>query len=474
MPGRRNRGKQTGSGTTGLGPGASFGPAAFLSPALVLAIAGLAAWGTVAAQVPVAGQVRAAAQVPVAAQPPFAARTEPAEPAHAGEHLHTPLEASEDLSWPELIDVTLENFPRFVELAARDAEANALVERSRSWLAAQPQLVVRYQSDRPWDDVNLEEREVGVELPLWRPGERRAAESLGAAAKGGSSAAATALRHEIIGMLRMSLWDIERAANELAVARDAARIAGELQAAIDRRFAAGEVPLSDTLLIRSSAMEREAAVIEAEALLVDAERAYQSLTGLDTKPTDFSEALTDREDFDDSHPLLRLAESEVEQALAAVELTRRSSKGNPSLTIGPADQRGAFSNYWARSVNLSVSMPFGGRAHSAAATAASSRAATQAEADRRQLLRELDLELHEAKHTLLVIEESLTLAEQRSELAAQGFAMSERAFAEGETTVLELLRSEEIALATQREVAGLEVERQRAIAQINQSIGVWP
>jgi cobalt-zinc-cadmium efflux system outer membrane protein len=417
----------------------------------------------------------ALAVVSLATGAPIAAQTEPApERERAGEHLHTPLETSTSLTWPELIDATLENLPRFIELAALDDEANALVARSRSRLAAQPQLVFRYQSDRPWDDVDLQEKELGLELPLWRIGERRAAESLGAAATDGSSAAELALRHEVIGMLRMSLWDIERAANELAVARDAARIAGDLLLAVDRRFAAGDVPLSDRLLLQSTAMEREADVIEAEALLVDAERAYQSLTGLNTKPAEFSEPLTDREDFDDSHPLVGLADSKVERARAEVDLTRRSAKGNPILTVGPVDQQGAFSSYSARSINVSVSMPFGGAAHSAVATAASSRAAAQAEAERLQLLRELDLELHEARHTLLVVEDSLALAEQRSALAAQSFSMSERAFAEGEITVLELLRSEEIALTTQREVVGLEVERQRTIAQINQTIGVWP
>jgi cobalt-zinc-cadmium efflux system outer membrane protein len=394
--------------------------------------------------------------------------------AHAEEHLHTPVETSANLAWPELIETTLENFPHYIELAAHEEEANALVDRSQSLFADRPRIVVRYQSDRPWDNVKLREKELGVELPLWRLGERRAAASLGTAALDGSTAAAIALRHQVIGMLRNSLWDIERATNELAIARDAAGIAGELQAAIDGRYSTGEIPLSDTLLFRSTVMEREAAVIEAEALLVDAERAYQSLTGLNLKPAEFAEPLTAREDFDDSHPLLRLADSEVQRARADVELTRRSSKGSPTLTIGPVDQQDAFSNYSARSINVSLSMPFGGRAHATTATAESSWTATRAEADRRQLLRELDLEHHEALHTLLVVEESLELARQRAELATRSFSMSERAFAEGEISVLELLRAEEIVLATHREVAGLEVERQRSIAQINQAIGVWP
>jgi cobalt-zinc-cadmium efflux system outer membrane protein len=400
---------------------------------------------------------------------PLAAQT-----GHAQEHLHTPLETSADLAWPELINATLENFPRLVELAARDAEAGALVERSRSWLAGAPQVYMRYQTDRPWDNVELREYELALELPLWRPGERRAAGTVGTAATGEASAAAMALRHEVIGLLRMALWDIELAANDLDVARNGARIAGDLQAAIERRYQAGELPLSETLLVRSTAMEREAAVIEAEARLVDAERAYQSLTGLNERPGDIAETLTDREYFDSSHPRLMLADAELERARAELDLTRRASKGTPTLGIGPQSQRGAFSNYSANSLNVSISMPFGGRAHSATAAAEAARIAAQAESDRMQLLRALDLALHEARHSLLVIEASLELAKQRAELAARSFEMNERAFAQGEITLLELLRSEETTLVTQREAAGLEAERQRAIAQINQAIGVWP
>lgn len=405
----------------------------------------------------------------VAAQSSSPARLE-----HTEEHLHTPIEISSSLGWPELIELTLENFPRFIELSAMAEEASALTERGDSWFAERPQFVMRYQSDRPWDDVNLRERELGVELPLWRLGERRAATSLGTAANEGSTAATLALKHEVIGLLRIALWDIELAANELAVARDAARIAKDLRAAVDKRYEAGEAPLSDTLLVASTAIEREAAVIEAEALLVDAERVWQSLTGLNTRPAEFAEQLTSLQDFDDSHPRLQLADAEVRRARADIELTRRSSKGNPTLTIGPLDQRDSSASDSARSINVSLSMPFGGRSHSAVATAESSLSATRAEADRLQLLRDLDLDLHEARHSLLVIEESLELAIQRKELAARSFEMSQKAFTEGETSVLELLLSEEVALTTEREVVGLEVERQRAIALINQATGVWP
>ncbi len=392
----------------------------------------------------------------------------------AGAHTHTPLAASAELTWAALIETTLEHYPEFVELAAREQEASALAQRGRSWLAGQPAVAMRYQSDRPWDNANLREYELGLDLPLWRPGQKRSATSLGRAASTASGAAALALRHEVIGLLRMALWDIERAANELAVARDGARVAADLEAAIERQYEAGELPLSETLLVRSTAMERAAAVIDAEAMLVDAEREYQSLTGLDIKPALFVEPLTDREDFDDSHPQLALAAAEVERARAELDLAQRTAGGTPRLTVGPRRERASFSSYSADSLGITVSMPFGGQAHANAATAAAVRTVARAQSDRLRLLRQLDLRLHEARHTLSVIEEALALAEQRAALATRSFEMSRQAFVQGEMPLLELLRSEATAVTTQREVVALAVERERAIAQINQATGVWP
>lgn len=397
-----------------------------------------------------------------------------AQPDSGHAEMHEPLAVSEALGWQELIEQTLAHYPRFVELAAREDEAQALLERADRWLAAQPVLRMRYQTDAPLDDVSLRERELGIELPLWRAGQRRAATSLGRAALTQSDSAAAALRHEVIGLLRMALWDIERAVTALAVARGGAAVAAELQTVVERLYEAGEVPQSEILLMRSTALERDAAVIEAEALLVDAERAYQSLTGLDRRPAVFEESLTVREDFDSSHPLLMQADAEIQRARAALELTSRAAKGTPVLTIGPQSERGAFSSYWADSVNVSVSLPFGGRAHQRVATTAAARVVAEAESDRLRLLRQLDHDLHEARHDLLVIESSLELAQQRSELAARSFAMSQQAFTQGEMTLLEVLRREETDLLTRHEVAALEVRRQRAIARINHGVGEWP
>ena len=70
-----------------------------------------------------------------------------------------------------------------------------------------------------------------------------------------------------------------------------------------------------------------------EAMLVDVERGYRSLTGLDVKPALFVEQLTGRQGFDDSHPRLALADAEIMRARAELDLTQRTASGTPRLTI---------------------------------------------------------------------------------------------------------------------------------------------
>lgn len=392
----------------------------------------------------------------------------------AATHLHEPLVEDPGLDWVTLIDRTVENYPVFVELASRDVEAAALATRGRSWLAGQPALSFRYQSDDLVDDTGLHEYEAGLMLPLWRPGQRSSARAIGDAASREADAAARALRHEIAGLLRTALWDIERAARAKVLADDGVGVSTELLRVVQRRYEAGELPMTDVLLARNALMRREAAVIEADAALLDAERGYRSLTGLGTRPAVFVETMSGHEDFDDSHPALALASAELARARAELALTDASGRGTPNLTIGPRREQAPFSLQSTDSIGVSFTVPFGGRALRDVQTAAAGRRVASAEAMYAALLRSLDLSLHEAQHTLLVVDASLELARQRAAIAERHFELSETAFAQGEMTLFELLQQQETAQLARHEIAQLEVERSYAIAQINQALGESP
>ncbi len=389
-------------------------------------------------------------------------------------HLHDPLSVSPVLGWPELIEQTLLNYPRFTELVARDTEAQAFSERGAKWLSGSPSFYAGYMSDKALDDNNMVEYDLGIELPMWRWNERAAAKELGTAVGMESSAAAAALRHRVTGLLRSALWDIERAVVQVSVSEKGVAVARELLRVVTRRHEAGDLPLTDTLLAQSALLEREVALIKSKAMLTDAARAYRSLTGLDERPATMSEVPNLREGLDDTHPWLVMADAELARAQAELDLVTDSTKGSPVLALGSRRERGAFSDYYVDSIGLQVKVPFGGQAHRSTQTAVNLRSVSAAKADRAQLMRQLDLDLHEAHHTLVVVDASLVLARQQSELAARATTMSQRAFEQGEMTLFELLLQQERGQNAEMETARLEVERQHAIAEINQALGEGP
>lgn len=389
-------------------------------------------------------------------------------------HTHEPVVIDTNLSWSALIDTTYLRFPNFVEIAPRQDEAAALQSAGRRPLAGSPSLSLAYLSDAPLDDLRQREYDVIMAMPLWRLGQRAAARDLGDTAGIEASTAANVLRWEVAGLLRESLWDIVTAENELELAETSVGIYEETVDVVRRRRESGDLPLADELLAQSELFTREMAVIEREAQLLDAERAYRSLTGLDVRPAEFSEVLTAREKFDDSHPLLAFATAQLARAEASRVLTEDSSRGSPSLNIGPHRQRDPLGTFYSNSMQVSFNMPLGGRRYGSAARAQAARQVAQAQAQRSALLRELDLQLHEAEHELFVVEESLDVAIERAALANRQLEMAQTAFAQGETDLRVLLRTQEAARTADSELAGLQIHRLRMIAMLNHALGEIP
>jgi outer membrane protein TolC len=401
----------------------------------------------------------------------------PGERAAAAEslvHSHAPLELDSALAWDDVIDATLAAHPRRGELAARESEAAAWAERGKSWLAAAPAFYLSYLSDRALDDNGLSEYEGGLELPLWHAGQRDAVQGVASTATAESAAAAAAFRLEIAGLLRAVLWDIEAFDNDAAAAREMLVVAGDLLRAVERRNARGDLPLADVLLARADRLEKQQAIVAFEAQLRDAERAYRSLTGLDRRPAVFAEPRSAREDLDASHPLVALAEAAVERARANLELADREARGTMTLRVGPNRQQDPFSDFYTDSLSLAVRVPIGGASHGVTQRASATRLVAGAQAQRGELLRRLELDLHETEHALAVLDETLALAEERRDLAVRQAQMARSAFEEGEIELRDLLRIQQAAQSAERDVRHFTIERQRTISARNQALGETP
>jgi outer membrane protein, heavy metal efflux system len=389
-------------------------------------------------------------------------------------HAHVPVEIDATLDWPTLIATTLAAHPGSGELATHAVEAEAWEQRGQQWLAAAPALYFSYLSDNPFDDLGQREYEGGVELPLWRAGQRDAVQAIAASAAATSAAAAAALRLEVTGLLRGTLWDIEAAANDLAAARDAEAAAAELVRVVEMRNERGDLPRGDLLLARSTLLERRQNVVAAEAASVDSERAYRSLTNLDRRPAQFAEQRSEHDELVPSHPLLALAEAAIVRARADLALVDRETRGNPTVTVGPRRESAPLGNVPNDSLALAVRVPVGGKDHGVTQSARATRLVAAAETERGQLLRRLNLDLHEAEHTLVVLEQTAVLAAERSELTEQQVRMAQSAFAQGEIELRELLRLQEAALGARRDMQRLAIEEQRTIAALNQALGETP
>jgi cobalt-zinc-cadmium efflux system outer membrane protein len=389
-------------------------------------------------------------------------------------HTHEPVGVDPMLDWRSLIEIALAAYPATSELAARAAEADAWNRRGRQWLAAAPALYFSYLSDRPRDDWGQKQYDTGVELPLWRLGQRDAVRAVAASASAESGAAAAALRLEVAGLVRGALWDIAASTNAVAAARDAVTVATELVRVVERRNARGDLPRADTLHARAALLDREQAVVAAEAELADAERAYRSLTGLDVRPASFAETPAPGDELTSDHPFVALAAVGIVRADASLDLAERDVRGPLTLAVGPHREVDPFTTIPRDSLIVEFRLPVGGKSYGATQTASAARAVASAESAHAQLLRRLELDLHEAEHTLGVLERSAALAGERDLLAAEQLRMAQAAFAQGEIELRELLRVQDATLAAHREVERLATERQRTVAALNQALGVTP
>jgi len=389
-------------------------------------------------------------------------------------HLHAALPVSGHLTVRSVLETTIENYPAGAELDARIAEAAAWGARGRRWLSASPALSFRYQSDQWGDDNGLEEMESGIEFPIWRWGERAAVRSLGESMNAEAGNAAMALRWQVAGVLRATLWDIALADNNFVLAEEAFQVSSRLAMLVERRHALGDVALSDVLLAQTAVLEAQTQLTDARAAILDAERGYRNLTTLDHRPPFEDEAQSSLLGIEPDHPALVFANAELRRADARQKMLRRSSAGAPSLLIGPRRERTAFEQSFADSIGITLRVPFGGMEHRQTVVAAAGRETASIRAARNQLVRQLDLQLHEAAHQLVVIRENLSTARQRSALAERLFGMAQIAYENGEYEIIDLLKIQSAALAAKRQVTGLVIEEMRQTSLYNQAVGELP
>src|SRR5690606_19629165 len=133
---------------------------------------------------------------------------------------HAPLAINESLDFATLLEHSLQRAPALLEDPVRRQEAQDWLAAGRSWLAGRPSINLNYFDDSILDDRGQRELEYGLQLPLWRPGERDSALALGQRYEDQVPLWLQALSLELAGQLRTVLADIAEAESLLQLERE--------------------------------------------------------------------------------------------------------------------------------------------------------------------------------------------------------------------------------------------------------------
>ncbi|CAL1240082.1 TolC family protein [Candidatus Methylocalor cossyra] len=383
----------------------------------------------------------------------------------------------ERLSLKEVVDATFEKYPKNALIAAFEDEARALEQRTSSWIAGYPFIYVQWLNDAAFGSRGIGNQEVqsGYQIPFWMWDQHKASRRVTDEARKSAELYARALRHEVAGLVRDALWNLRLVENRYQLARQIYEVAERLTEVVRRRVELGDLARADLLLAESDQLDKKTALLQAEAEVMHARKAYENLTRLRKAPAHFAEPLSPRKGFDEQHPAVAAANALVARAQAEVDFTRHSKQGNqPALMLGTDHSRNSDRERFNNGTNIAITIPIGGDDWNAPYVAQANVVLTERITQRETLWRQLERALHEARHNLEVDRAALEIAQRRKEIAETQIRMSRLAFETGEIALIDYLKIQSGAQAAIRDAAQRAIQVQRDTAVYNQVVGVTP
>lgn len=397
----------------------------------------------------------------------------PLQAQDAGPHAREeamPMPVDAALGLGAVVDAALAEAPGGASLQAHADAAEAYRRRSESWLAGVPAVQLRYLSDALQTRFGVSEAEAGLELPLWRWGQRDAVAGQARAGREGTAEEMRLHRWQLGGLVREGYWNLREAQARLELAQRELEAFERLEQDVRKRIAAGDAAPADRLTSEGQRREREAAVHEAEVVLADRAFAWRVLTGLAVLPGRAEETAAAESA---GYVPLEAARAAAARAEAAVAAARAEGAGAPRLLVGARrdTQDGTRS---IESLNAQIYVPFGGDSHRQVVLTPLQLEAARLQDEVRRQQQESRLAHHEAEHELHAREVALAGAGARLLLANDEVALARRAYALGETSLSERLLTEIRAADAVRNHQLAVIAHGRAIARYNQVNGVIP
>lgn len=377
-------------------------------------------------------------------------------------------------SLEEVVRAAYARHPGLGVMEARRQQATALDRYARSLIAGAPSALGRVNTDAVGSQNGSREYEAGVELPLWRFGQRGAQKRVADAVGEGLQRGRAALMFRVAGEVREQIWELALLRNDERLAKSEWDTAKALEEDVARRVAAGELAKTDLMLAQEETLQKQSAYIQAAEEAKHALENYRAYTGLDRLPRQRGETRSRRSAVAPDHPLLADAHAQVMEAQARLVAVQEGAGGNPRVFLGAKRERASAEEDFDNSIGVILTLPFSTEVYVAPEAAAAARTLAEAQSARDAMMRELEIQRGAAAHQIEATERRLRLAEDAVRIADENLRLARVAFSLGETDLIRLQRVQSQAFAAQRSAQQLKILRQRAIARYNQAVGVLP
>lgn len=388
--------------------------------------------------------------------------------------------------------------PEALAAGARSGVFDARSFAAGSALPAPPTVSLGHRTDQLNRNQGAREYEIGVDLPIWAAGARRATRGVIDAERERFRFDLDVARLRIAGEVREAYWQARIAGNELALFERRAAEADRLALDVERRVRAGESAQVDAHQARAVFEQARAVAAEAAARAHRAERQFIALTGVEALPS-FEQAyerpaaagaaapessvmkqpaaaqpVQEAAAEIERHPLTAAALRAADAARARLGQAREVLRDSPELAIGMRRDRSAFGGVFDTTVSVGVRVPLATDARNRPRIAEASAELTETEARLPLLRARLQAELDSARKDLEQERVALDRAGRRLKLSAEAQAWIARAFDAGQIDLPARLRAENERFDAELAVARARLAEALAAARLNQSLGVLP
>ena len=371
--------------------------------------------------------------------------------------------------------------PQSRAAAPRLAELQARAQAAQAFTAGAPSVNVAHRTDQLNANGGRREYEAEVALPLWNPGVRASTQRQIASEQTALELQWAHARLKLAGELRELLAGLMLARIEQDLAARKHTETLRLSLDVQRRVQAGDAPRVDALQAQAAVQQAQQTVVQADGGVLKLQNQWRALTGLSDMPTP-AQALEVAPELasiagaapDSKHPALQASQAQTDAAQARLSLAAADRRDPMEVGLGVTQDRSAFGASTDTTLRFALRIPLGGDNRNAPKIAAARAELDAAYAEADAMSRQVQADMATATAALDTARRSEALAAERARLSGEVHALMARSYQLGEGDLPTRLRAENDKFDADLSLARARIDVQRAIAQLNQALGLLP